>query len=142
MNTKPMNPEKQRIAIAEECGVRPIPDGWTVYHPGRKTVMLSSWLEEECKRWLKEHPDLAAEGWVVRRSEHYPDYLNDLNAMHEAENSLSPEQIADYALTLCDMLHVPDFDPEFCVPQWPAINAPPEIRAEAFLRTLNLWEEA
>jgi hypothetical protein len=59
-----------------------------------------------------------------------PDYLNDLNAMHEAENILSSEkwQRRDYI----DYLSEDD--------QWLHVHSTAAQRAEAFLRTLNLWE--
>jgi hypothetical protein len=56
-----------------------------------------------------------------------PDYLSDLNAMHEAEKVLTPEQGWEYAQNL-----VVDGGRG-----WFATAAQ---RAEAFLRTLNLWE--
>lgn len=64
-------------------------------------------------------------------SEFIPNYCNDLNAMHEAEKSISKEQIDNY----CDLL-------------WPkgygwfyAIHTTARQRAEAFLRTIGKWKE-
>ena len=51
-----------------------------------------------------------------------PDYLNDLNAMHEAEKVLNDHQWDDY---ICQLGH--------------AMGATAAQRAEAFLKTLNLW---
>jgi len=62
-----------------------------------------------------------------------PDYLNDLNAMHEAEkrlrtprgdesNRMAEDRMVEYAERL-----------NYC------IDATAPQRAEAFLRTLNLW---
>ncbi len=71
----------------------------------------------------KEQQQLAiaeACGWSM--SGHYPDYLNDLNAMHEAEKLLSRDQWSDYTSRLPKHYSA-------------------EQAAEAFLKTLNLWTE-
>jgi len=60
-----------------------------------------------------------------------PDYLSDLNAMHEAEKILNTNQAADY----CELLR-----PIICG-CWRLVHATAAQRAEAFLRTLGLWEE-
>ena len=63
-----MTPEAQRIAIAEACG----------------------WSYEKNETYA---PDGAF--WWSKNPE-FPDYLNDLNAMHEAENTLTYEQLNEY----------------------------------------------
>ena len=60
-----------------------------------------------------------------------PDYLNDLNAMHEAEKVLTNEHWETYAGHLAE-LHQPLASFRF-------LHATAAQRAEAFLRTLNLW---
>jgi hypothetical protein len=55
-----------------------------------------------------------------------PDYLNDLNAMHEAEKVLDSTQ-GDRYFELLDQLDVP------------SISATAAQRAEAFLRTIGKW---
>jgi hypothetical protein len=97
-----MNPEQQRIAIAEACGK---------WHSG----------------WPHEYMNQAD------RLRHIPDYLNDLNAMHEAEKLLVRLQWVSYLRrlqTLCDESVT-----------WP-IHATAAQRAEAFLRTIGKWEES
>ena len=72
--------------------------------------------------WLSPHGYYASE----------PDYLNDLNAMHEAEKLLVRLQWVSYLRrlqTLCDESVT-----------WP-IHATASQRAEAFLRTIGKWEE-
>lgn len=60
------------------------------------------------------------------------DYLNDLNAMHEAEKTLFPKHEAKWAMTMS----------EVCGHSWRIIyTATAAQRAEAFLKTLGLWEE-
>jgi hypothetical protein len=56
-----------------------------------------------------------------------PDFLDDLNAMHEAEKALTDDQHKSYGGWLVVVYNGR---------HW---NATPTQRAEAFLRTLNLW---
>ena len=59
-----------------------------------------------------------------------PDYCNDLNAMHEAEKMLNREsgyhEIGGYGLYLVALEH--------------NVSSTAAQRAEAFLKTLNLWK--
>lgn len=68
----------------------------------------------------------------------FPDYLNDLNAMHEAEKRLvkedAPEMLGNYHAHLIQVM-----DCKTC--SWRRIHATAAQRAEAFLRTLDLWTE-
>lgn len=57
-------------------------------------------------------------------------YCTDLNAMHEAENTLAGQQFPAYTFVLNDI--------EGSL--W-GIRATARQRAEAFLRTLGKWEE-
>jgi hypothetical protein len=98
-----MTPEQQRIAIAEACG-------WTE---------ISDWGAGGING---KHP---TEPWV----EVIPDYLNDLNAMHEAEGTLNKEsgyhETGGYGLYLVALDH--------------DVSATAAQRAEAFLRTIGKW---
>ena len=104
-----MSPEQQRIKIAEACGFD-----------------KSHWLE-------------LGSGIVFGTSAIVPDYLNDLNAMHEAEKVLTEDQWGPYCIMLnqlacriqCKNTHTCGY----------TLAATAAQRAEAFLRTLNLWEE-
>jgi hypothetical protein len=111
-----MTPEAQRIAIAEACGyahIRVI--------EGRGPVV-----------WIMHEGHMEE----VR----VPKYLSDLNAMHEAEKVLFEKDktiqfgearySSRYRTTL---IHQTNGN------EWHA-TAPQ--RAEAFLRTLNLWDDA
>lgn len=65
-----------------------------------------------------------AEGWVVD----CPKFATDLNAMWQAEETLTVEEWTEY------VEHLPS--------RWEeAIHATARQRAEAFLRTLGKWEE-
>ena len=97
-----MSPEQQRIAIAKACG---------------KNVEMY----ENC-----------IEGFLqFCYNSKIPDYLNDLNAMHEAEGTLNKEsgyhETGGYGLYLVALDH--------------DVSATAAQRAEAFLKTLNLWKQ-
>ena len=68
-----------------------------------------------------------------------PDYLNDLNAMHEAEKLLTKKQRPFYAGELIDATVAE------CMEQHAEVfvvaHATAAQRAEAFLKTLNLWTD-
>ena len=65
-------------------------------------------------------------------SERLPDYPNDLNAMHKAENHLPMELQDTYMEHLLDITGVKG---------WGICHALAEDRAEAFLKTIGKWEE-
>lgn len=119
-----MTPEKQRIAIAEACGWYTKDGLWfhRTKHPNVEHGQL-------------QPPALAQTG----------DYLNDLNAMHEAEKMLRPKQRFDYMFNLeCVMGFSSgpggwDMDTES---MWAFTNATAAQRAEAFLRTIGKWEDS
>ncbi len=99
-----MSPEKQRIAIAQYCGWHQSEKGW--------------WFNREETNGGDPEP---------------PDYLNDLNAMHEAILTLKTYkecQLFEWHLnnSLRDT-------------SWKIINATAAQRAEAFLRTILKWEK-
>lgn len=106
-----MKPEQQRIAIAEACG-----------------------LLIECQRIGGcLHPlNCCCNDHSCDGQEPLPDYLNDLNAMHEAEKMLQHNEKCLYhtALHIITKLNKTWI--------WLATAAQ---RAEAFLRTIGKWEE-
>jgi hypothetical protein len=105
-----MTPEKQRIAIAEACGWNSKSD----FQINANLRYHVTWVESENR------------GFFI------PDYLNDLNAMHEAEKLLTNVQWSIYAPKLCLITN-----------QRPATyycHATAAQRAEAFLRTIGKWE--
>ena len=103
-----MKPEQQRIAIAEACGWKPETYWAQPIEPGDIPVTTSP-----------------------------PDYLNDLNAMHEAEKVLPrPLYHIDYwqkgygrFQQILSSLTITPY------------SATASQRAEAFLRTIGKWEE-
>lgn len=116
-----MTPEAQRIAIAEACGAT------CGYRP--TTIGPKLWIHAPASPFWDKYR-------VTRPEEefgsHYlPDYLNDLNAMHEAEKVLTDAQESEFRGNLV----------EVCGSLADALHATASQRAEAFLRTLGLWRE-
>lgn len=119
-----MTPEQQQIAIAEACG-------W--YDLVKQDVSLFGKHEPESQKTFELD---------------VPDYLNDLNAMHEAEKVLTTRaQISQYVWELerltnwkADYIVGSDGKQYLCPASYfCCVNATATQRAEAFLRTLNLW---
>lgn len=109
-----MNSEAQRIAIGEICG-----------------FTLDQW-----KDMLKEKGIIG-----YRRNNLYysvlPDYLNDLNAMHEAEMILKLQTDKNndgMYYEFCEQL-------EQISGHWECSSATASQRAEAFLKTLGKWTD-
>jgi len=107
-----MTDDQINAAIAEACG-------WTNVHPANRSGKATG-------------TDYTS------NYEHIPDYCNDLNAMHEAEKVLTKEQVREYQTYMYDMACEID---NTCG-RWMPYGATAAYRAEAFLRTLGLWEEA
>jgi len=118
-----MNAKKQRIAIAKHCE-------WT-----------------DIRTVLDDDPDEFGIDLVGKRNggRDYvplPDYLNDLNAMHEAENALTFESKLHFFRNLrkvkASRLNLSD--PSDMATR-ELIFATAAQRAEAFLRTIGKWED-
>ncbi len=103
-----MNEQNQRILIAEALG---------------KTDLLANMAKLE----EMGYPD---------PTHALPDYLHDLNAMHEAEKVLTDEQYSKYAWLVLSGT------PEREVECREFFSATAAQRAEAFLRTIGKWEES
>lgn len=134
-----MTPEDQQIAIAEACG-------WRRRNP---FVNACGGITQEWEKdgSLNEHHCRGHEIYEL------PDYLNDLNAMHEAEKVLADKTghlsvgclIRDYWLQLMQILNpgVKMWENGAFLGSWAnAIKvgrATATQRSEAFLKTLGLW---
>jgi hypothetical protein len=136
-----MTPEEQRIAIAEACGWkwyrRPATGVWaakpmrTLYHPQIApeyvaTLQPADMTERECNPVF-----IWREGLI-------PDYLNDLNAMHEAEKTLDGMAAWRFTQVLWTVIQ-PDKFANYELERVVMANA--SQRAEAFLRTIGKWKE-
>ena len=100
-----MTPNDQRIAIATALG-------WTEIEYARNGIFLFGIDPEDGER------------------RGIPKYHEDLNAMHVAEERLSPERREAYVATLWRSGTIAD-----------AVLALAERRAEALLRTIGKWIE-
>ena len=103
-----MTPEQQRIAIAETCGFINV-RMWS------ESCIASVGMNAEGKYW---------------GSLSVPDYLNDLNAMHEAEKVIGPIKGIEFCYHLNEM---------GMSGEWEILTATAAQRAEAFLRTIGKW---
>jgi hypothetical protein len=125
-----MTPEEQRIAIAEALGLFRI-------KPLRRTTRKGNESLDGVVLWhCSEHMGGAATYDKV------PDYLNDLNAMHEAEKIkfCGSELVkAEWEYRLREVLA--EGRPTFEVAGFELAHATAAQRAEAFLKTLHLWKE-
>jgi hypothetical protein len=134
-----MTPEKQRIAIAEACGWtdvrRPIDDS---YHT----------IGTETLEWLMGRVAGVKLGERVHKP--LPDYLNDLNAMHEAEKTLTDRQWfheikdsqeGEICYWTC-LWHITACDSKTNGSGRLRHSATAAQRAEAFLRTIGKWGDS
>lgn len=110
-----MNTDEQRIAISEACGWR------------RKEVRYKD-------------GSLASQGWVAPDGvgRPLPDYLHDLNAMHEAEETLPPRH-EQYAIELARVIECNKEEELNNWDIWKVAHATADKRAEAFLRCSGRW---
>lgn len=147
-----MNPNKQRIAIAEACG-------WK-FETGEKyiggmSIVATNPTGKSANGYVGKayRTNDSISGWDAKDGVYFkiedifkhpnhvvgpvPDYLNDLNAISEAEKTLYKGMINQeywqkgygrFTTTLA----------EICVTPYSATAAQ---RAEAFLRTIGKWEE-
>jgi hypothetical protein len=117
-----MTPEAQRIKIAEACGWKHVT--WN----GGDSIPFG---------------DNPKGNKSSRAYDHLPDYLNDLNAIKEAEDRLDEVTHGLYRGTLRAMITGrQEAIPVMNGKEYRAwFSATAAQRAEAFLRTLNLWEE-
>jgi hypothetical protein len=126
-----MTPEAQRIAIAEACG----------------------WKNVKATGFVANLSTVGIAGTKDGLRTSIPDYISDLNAMHEAEKALSDEDMEKATYFLWEIvLKEGDDDPVnlngFSPETWITINLAAKVqratatqRAEAFLRTLGKWVE-
>ena len=122
-----MNPEAQRIAIAEACG-------WIREYADVQTWDASLFRYKPVKTLL-----FRREGNCVL-TENLPDYIADLNAMNQAEETLTDEQWISYLIKLLQAARDGSFVIEKNMKT--VAHATATQRVEAFIRTLGKWEEA
>ena len=134
-----MTDQEINIAIAKACGKL-------------RRVMTDEEWKLRYKKWCAEPDDPHAE--LTCPSTHdgtVPDYCNDLNAMHEAEDELDGLSVNtksiyyDYLLLgVSEFWEHKDsgFKREPFNRDWAVLRSTSRQRAEAFLRCKGLWREA
>ncbi len=130
-----MKPEQQRIAIAEACG-------WKIENYGPAGYKTLYWRLRRPNGTIRVE-DCTGEEWSrAIFGLMTPDYLNDLNAMHEAEKALSEKQQVWYLQKLMQVRFRTHADSGMiaCMADKLAF-ATASQRAEAFLRTIGKWKD-
>lgn len=119
-----MNEQDQQIAIAEACGWQDV----IGYDDGKVIGLSPEFTEAQCPEGSDEY---------------VPDYLHDLNAMHEAEKLLD-DKSEDIKSLYLDWLRLGMDPDDFLNPfkwDWFRVRATAAQRAEAFLRTIGQWKD-
>ena len=111
-----MSEEEINIAIVEACGWRLFSQFKNLWAPPRSVV------EYDCDAYQ------------------LPNYLNDLNAMREAEELLDDDQWLDYMLNLQDVLQRHPDRGKWVVCQ-ENMHSTAAQRAKAFVKTIGKWKE-
>jgi hypothetical protein len=113
-----MTKKQQRIAIAEACE-------WTDCEYIESLGLCKGKHKDVRVQYDSGHSSL-------------PDYLNDLNAMHEAEKVLTEEQRIAYSDHTYDIA----CEEQDTTGMWRWLSLTAAQRAEAFIKTIGKWEEA
>ena len=123
-----MKPERQRIKIAEACGIKATKDKCPeCYGTGRLGSEGDCWPCPHCHATGRVAPYPCG-----------PNYPNDLNACHEMEKALTDAQHRRFRRKLAEISHD---KAGRSLHSRALISATAAQRCEAFLRTLDLWED-
>lgn len=129
-----MKPEEQRIAIAEACG-------WK-HHKGEEPTYGGTFKQAG---WMSPANRFNRSDWTSKTANGLPDYLNDLNAMHEAEKLFDDKSIDTKSLywDYLALIAMPEPFPgdDTFLRDYVMIRATAAQRAEAFLRTIGKWKD-
>jgi hypothetical protein len=149
-----MTPEEQRTAIAEACGYR----RWKFGDPFLEGLRLADQKFNGYIRCItKVYPNgvtldvdesplysfeemqenfIPVNFWLTpdnKWNKRLPDYLNDLNAMHEAEKILANRYWTRYCQYLAEL--------GGGSVRFMSVHATASQKAEAFLRTIGKWKD-
>lgn len=128
-----MSPEKQRIAIAEACGWKHVQGEEPTY--GGK-FMQSVWISPSRKRH--------GTNWRKKDALGLPDYLSDLNAIHEAKLEClnSPNLQDSFACSLAAIMDGRSIDYGTCQIHCSTaiLFATAAQQSKALLRAIGKWE--
>ena len=129
-----MTPDKQRIALAEF-------EGWKSCRNYKGEI----YCDDATEPGYVETNDLKGTPPKGGYLQELPDYLSSLDAMHEAEKTLTDEQFNDHYMKWLVQPAI-EFDKAYgcldnIVYTRACISATASQRAEAFLRTIGKWTE-
>lgn len=137
-----MTPNEQRIAITELCGwKRFLTQSGRVFLAKPTAETVAYWRDTKYIAATATAEDLAGD---ILLPGDCPDYLNSLDAMHEAEDLLDAASIDvkskywDY-LAIVTMPH--DLGDDTFLRDYAMLRATAAQRSEAFLRTMGKWKE-
>jgi len=138
-----MNEQDQRIAIAEACGAE-----WRVNKSGNRLLVFPQLynLDGTCDLAKADGTERLAAWDYIWREGCIPNYLHDLNAMHEAEKVLTDAQYTQYENLMWDIIATQSKWQKVGGIMLPAerfrdSSATAAQRAEAFLRTIGKWKD-
>lgn len=121
-----MTDQEINIAIAKACGWRFVPEHDRMTPQGHEVAGYPQrWIGPDNMEYFEDIP--------------YPDYCNDLNAMHEAWQTLTEPEHHKWTIILQGIVQR---DGHITGPCRSVSNATARQRADAFLRVKKLWVEA
>ena len=124
-----MTPQKQRIAIAEACG-------WKWIRSPEQVAFTAGFTMPD--KWVIDPHG------TLQFPHNTPDYLNDLNAMHQVEKVIVPSSeytLSSYMFELSKIVIPAGSTRRGLISEY-IFHATAAQRAEAFLRTIGKWEES
>jgi hypothetical protein len=134
-----MTKDEQRIAIGEACGYVWYRIPKNQFEQERRYRFLAHPLvheyEDQSPLWLEraDGTEHICNMQFMEKEGHLPDYVFDLNAMHEAEKLLTQGGKTQYIFVLQTLCGGQQFGDNYF--------ATAEQRAEAFLRVVGRWKE-
>jgi hypothetical protein len=143
--------EQIRIAIAEACGwvwYRMPKNSWSDYKLRCLFLPAVHEYKGQDPLWMvrADGTERVCNMKYMESEGHLPDYPNDLNAMHEAVRSIAVTNGHEFCMHLRSIVVRDCENDPLCTLDTGVVhdtyfyNATARQRAEAFLRTLNLWK--
>jgi hypothetical protein len=140
-----MNDNEKRVAIAVACGVPLVVQMWKHSYstPSVGEVWVTGWRsleaakEDQLNAYRLSFKPVSGPVQYESPNPDIPDYLNSLDAMHEAEKTLTPVEHMNFWE---DLIRLPERDTIAKRQPWLICSSTARQRAEAFGRTKGLWQ--